>query len=426
MKRMFFIILIIFTNIHAIDMAISTVVYKGNNEDMAYMETYLSYEVFGLGIEENESSRFTTFTMNYQLLTPQGGIVDSFTADRTIMIPDNLKPPFDNMELIPANIKPGKYRVLLILTDKEGNQQKAEEEITVPNYWKDDGGLMSDIFLVGDIQEADSSQFDRYGQKFLPYPRSLYSPVYSMLQWIVELYKTEESDMLNIYISKPDGAKVKQFEQKEIPKSGIELSGFNITGFSQGEYVLHIEILDKGGKIKDTRTRYFSFTRDRGEPDVDEAQVELLETMLSYLVSPNELSKFKTLSSEGKLRFWNRIWEDKEEGAQDEFLQTWNYVAQTYETEPGARNGYKSDMGEIYLRFGPPNFVDRHALSGSSNPWVEWTYTEGRNVGYAIFGDVMNIGEMQLLSSDLPGYVEDENWRRKIARDHQEDPNSAW
>ena len=428
MKKLFILFLLGFClSGFGIDMAMSSTVFMGKIEGKAYLETYISYELFAMGIIENDDgTKETSFTFNYQLLELDGKVVDTFTVERNLILPDHLNPPYDNMDLIPIAVDAGEYHVIVTLTDKEGNSASGESFNSAPEYWKSTDNHMSDIFQIGSIGDPDSSVFVRYGRKFLPYPRRKYNPTFPLLRWIVEFYNTAEGDSIDIAIFKTDSTLVKSFERKEVSVSDIEISGFNIGGFAQGEYVLQINLVDKNGEIKDKKFTPFAFSREKKEEIIDEDYLALINEMLVYLVSSNDVTRFQALSPSGKMRFWERFWSEQTAGTKDKFIENWNYVSRTYETEPGASNGHKTDMGEIYLRFGEPDFQDTHALSSSSNPWEEWTYISGMNAGFVIFGDVMNIDKMTILSSDLPGYIEDENWRRKISRDHKADPQSNW
>ena len=56
--------------------------------------------------------------------------------------------------------------------------------------------------------------------------------------------------------------------------------------------------------------------------------------------------------------------------------------------------GWKSDMGMIYILFGPPNNVDRHPFEVDSKPYEVWDYFQ-RNRQF-IFVDETGFGDYRL------------------------------
>lgn len=60
--------------------------------------------------------------------------------------------------------------------------------------------------------------------------------------------------------------------------------------------------------------------------------------------------------------------------------------------------GWKSDMGKIYILFGPPNSVDRHPFNVDTKPYEIWYYfTKNRKF---VFEDYTGFGDYRLLNPD--------------------------
>jgi GWxTD domain-containing protein len=71
----------------------------------------------------------------------------------------------------------------------------------------------------------------------------------------------------------------------------------------------------------------------------------------------------------------------------------------------GMLEGWRSDMGLIYVTFGPPSSVERHPMEIDSKPYEVWDYYELNR--YFVFVDQTGFGDYRLLNPDYsrwPGY----------------------
>ena len=67
--------------------------------------------------------------------------------------------------------------------------------------------------------------------------------------------------------------------------------------------------------------------------------------------------------------------------------------------------GWRSDMGMIYVTFGPPTNVERHPMDMNSKPYEIWEYNELDRT--FIFLDQTGFGDYRLVNPDYsrwPGY----------------------
>ena len=61
------------------------------------------------------------------------------------------------------------------------------------------------------------------------------------------------------------------------------------------------------------------------------------------------------------------------------------------------RDGWETDRGEVYVRFGPPNEIERHPFDINSKPFEIWYYYERKQ--RFIFVDEMGYGEYRRVSA---------------------------
>ena len=405
------------------EMSVSSASYRGQEEGLSYTEIYLSYARHHMTFSEYTDGSFSgSAKIQFVLLDAEGNVVDDSAFERNFSIHAGSDPkiPYHMIDLFPELLAPGKYKANIQIVDNnaENSSDEIAFEIIIPDYHT---GLpmLSDIFLIGMIDEPDSSIFTRYGLKLLPYPRAVFTPTFPLMQYSHEVYDYETTCKLNIFVRDAQGTKVREFQKRDIPEGGIVISQINVAGLPDGDYTLNLQLIDKYDKITDKRKHGFTVIKNESNiPDsliVNEA--ELISKMMTYLLTNVEKNRFDNLESNGKIEYWKRFWQEDHEINREDFIANWSYVVRAFETGPRKADGYKTDMGKVYLKIGPPDFIERNPFSTQSNQWEKWSYSSSDPKGYIIFGDEKNIGDMKILHSTIMGYKFDENWMKKLSRD---------
>jgi len=114
-------------------------------------------------------------------------------------------------------------------------------------------------------------------------------------------------------------------------------------------------------------------------------------TIDSIKSAPNALIKEKRF-----LSFWQKYSPNpssKTNAIMDEY---YSRVAYANEHFTHYFKGWKSDMGMIYILFGPPNSVDRHPFEVDSKPYEVWDYYQ-RNHQF-VFVDETGFGDYRLVT----------------------------
>lgn len=101
-----------------------------------------------------------------------------------------------------------------------------------------------------------------------------------------------------------------------------------------------------------------------------------------------------------------------------------NYCAKNFAY--GTFKGYQTDMGRLYLRFGPPNRRLRATNERGTKPYEVWFYNEldqftNLNILFAQIGTLGN--ERVLIHSNVPGFYFNPNWPAQLFTDPQEQMN---
>jgi GWxTD domain-containing protein len=109
-----------------------------------------------------------------------------------------------------------------------------------------------------------------------------------------------------------------------------------------------------------------------------------------YFISADERRAFNRLRTDDERQafieqFWLR--RDPTPGTpENEFKEEmYRRIAFTNDRFSAAIPGWKTDRGEIYIKYGPPDALDAHSATPTTYPYETWTYRYlegmGTNVG---------------------------------------------
>ena len=100
--------------------------------------------------------------------------------------------------------------------------------------------------------------------------------------------------------------------------------------------------------------------------------------VLSYIAEPGEVARLRSLGPAEQAAGWEEFWrrrdpdpETERNEARTEFFRRVRYTERHFR---GYGPGWRTDMGRIYVKYGPPDQVESTAYRGDG-PGVEiWTY----------------------------------------------------
>ncbi len=106
------------------------------------------------------------------------------------------------------------------------------------------------------------------------------------------------------------------------------------------------------------------------------------------------------------------------------YAEKLNYCARKFSY--GSYKGYETDMGRIYLRFGPPNRMLKASSERGTRPYEIWYYAEldkhtNLNILFAQLGALAN--ERVILHSSDPTFYFNPYWANQLFTDRQEQLN---
>lgn len=129
--------------------------------------------------------------------------------------------------------------------------------------------------------------------------------------------------------------------------------------------------------------------------------INLAIEQIYYIAKESEISKLSAAKTlEEKQRAFFEFWKARDPNPSTprnekmlEFYQRVDYANKHF---THYREGWRTDMGMVYIIFGPPNSVDRHPFEMDSKPYEIWSYFD-LNFS-AIFVDQTGFGDYRLIT----------------------------
>jgi len=125
---------------------------------------------------------------------------------------------------------------------------------------------------------------------------------------------------------------------------------------------------------------------------------------LNYLYS-GEFRKYLKNNNNDLKKAWESFWNDKDPTPNTDlneerelFLQRYSYVIRNY-----TKNNKINAMGLIYLKYGPPDYIEKSELNLYDRPYQIWYY-ESLNLRF-IFIDKYGTGDYELAPSSWTNYI---------------------
>jgi GWxTD domain-containing protein len=165
-----------------------------------------------------------------------------------------------------------------------------------------------------------------------------------------------------------------------------------------GTYTLSIEMVDGRSHWRTER----SFEVEESGPPRGQEYRRMLEP-LSYISEPSEIDDLSHASESGQVAAWEAFWKRRDptpdtprNEALLEFLRRVRYAEQHFQH---FGPGWRSDMGRIYIKYGPPDQIESRPATLQSPPLEIWYYNRPNR--QFVFADREGFGRYSLVSPGI-------------------------
>lgn len=162
-----------------------------------------------------------------------------------------------------------------------------------------------------------------------------------------------------------------------------------------GSYVFEVELAEGKSRWRVER----SFDVDESGPPRGREFERMLEP-LAYIASPDEMDWLRALTPEQQAQGWEEFWRRRDPSpdtprneTQLEFFRRVRYAEHHFQ---GFGPGWRSDMGRIYIKFGPPDQIETRPSSATTPQLEIWYYNQPYR--RFVFADREGFGRFTLVS----------------------------
>jgi GWxTD domain-containing protein len=308
---------------------------------------------------------------------------------------------------------------------------------------------LSDVELANSIIPAERDSTNRFYKNTFevkPNPNRLYGEHQPVLFYYLEAYNltgsgSASSDFYHTkaVITNSVGKEVVSHEKpkKRTNESNVEVGFIKINTLRSGSYTFTYTIVDSVDRSQvSSSKRFFVYNPSlpidtlvsplEGNIDATEYATMTEEDLdreferSRYVAMSNEIERFKKLQGvESKRKalyeFWSARDQDKSTAINEtkqEYFRRVAYADNQYKT--GFRDGWKSDRGRVYIVYGPPDEIERHANELDVKPYEIWYYNSIQGGVQFVFGDRTGFSDYVLMHSTHRNELRDDNWMRQI------------
>ncbi len=306
------------------------------------------------------------------------------------------------INMVSFDLPPADYELVGKLTDRfSGDEQKVKMDMKLKKF-----GLkipsLSGIEFVREARMANGkSRFQKDGMTIIPSVSRMFG--YDEPEMIVyyQIYNQSDfgGDYLAIYDISKDDKSAMTDTSLFTSRGGVtgRLERFNVESLLPGKYELSIQISSPGNKLNISTDGGFiiewsalAIVKNNYKTAVDQ---------LRYIASKEQRDALLKASEEQHLKLWQDFWKSvdpspatPENELRDEYYKRIRYADLNFGIF--GRDGWKTDMGMVYITYGPPDEIDRHPFDIDRKPFQIWYYYNEKL--RFIFVDYSGYGEYEL------------------------------
>jgi GWxTD domain-containing protein len=296
-------------------------------------------------------------------------------------------------------VNPGRYLVRVIMYDKESkvNRQIARE-VVVPEYAGPDLTLSGIMVLNRVVMQGDR-------RSITPNVSSNIGTIPDSFFVYVETYNPKNMDTADLFMivlnGKGDAVLARDTLVVLKPGRGDLILTFHHATLALGDYRLVVSARSPKAKEDDpmlATTMKNVIVRWQGVPR-SVKDLDLAIDQLRYIAKDDEFSSLRDAKTpEEKQTKFNAFWKKRDPNPNtprnermEEFYARVEYANKHFSHY---LDGWRTDMGMVFIIFGPPNNVERHPFETDTKPYEVWSYYE---LNYSIlFMDETGFGDYKL------------------------------
>ena len=317
---------------------------------------------------------------------------------------------FFSLKQFSSDLAPGKYELLLQVTDKESKKVETSKQSIVVKDFGNDTLALSDVMFVNRLTINDTRK------NIVPNLTGMIIKEQASFYLFFEIYNRAQLDSVQLICKfiNPKRQVVSQRIKSELLNGNRTQSIWQIDTLSivPDKYLLQIEAAGyskaDSGKPCHASVSRLCFVRMKDMPlvitDIDKATDQL-----QYIAKGSEIDYIREAATPDEkqkrfLKFWSNHNSDPKASHNELMEEYYSRVEYANKNYASYMEGWRTDRGMVLIRFGPPQNIERHPFESDSRPYEIWYYyNQNREF---VFVDETGFGDYRLR------YPETDLWGR--------------
>jgi GWxTD domain-containing protein len=354
--------------------------FASTASEKSRLDVFVRVPYSTLGFFQEDEQYVASYEISLALVNPEGKSVDdkSWTEEISTTFSESTAPGSYSLVRHVFEVPPGSYTLEVLVRDLEiRTPMRITREVTLREF-PTTGFALSGIMLIGKLSQ------DQGRKVIIPNVSSNVGSLPEGFHAFLEGYNMDTLDGIRTRteIMDQDGKQVFVEEREHTLKPGRNQVFIKVDNsqLSMGDYALRVHAvrMDGSGTLAVSEKPFI--VRWKGIPRAAK-DLELAIEQLQYIENPGEVDHILEAKDEPEKRkrfmeFWQKR-DPTSSTARNEKMEEY-YTRVDFANRNFAHyiEGWRTDMGMVYIIFGSPDNVDRHPFDIDSKPYEIWSYYE--------------------------------------------------
>ncbi len=361
--------------------------------------------------------------------------------------------PGDILDQQRFSLPPGQYDMQVEIADLNRDTVRSvsfNTKVHIP----DPGNtpFISGIQFIGSYSRSkEQTRFTKSGLHLVPYVSHYFPENRDRLTYYAELYKTEgrfgkgKPFALKAYVADHHtGERMGVLESVKVKKADpavVAFGSFDLEELPSGNYDLILEIRDGDNNLVKRKKRFFqqhnpgkniklegvttddikgSFVEAFTSEDTLREHIRSLRPIANNMERDIMERKLEGMDLPTMKRFFFSFWEKRNPHQPQKEWKKYRKKVVKVDKAFGKnvpKEGYETDRGRVYLKYGPPDHISGRQQDPNSYPYQVWQYYKTKqftNRKFVFYDRSLVSTDYELLHSNVPGEVTDRRWRLRL------------
>ncbi len=373
---------------------IDPLVFRGKDSTKARLDLYIQIQLGNLMFKRNLETEKFEASVEYNVIIKDSKeqiVVNATYPEKFIAGDVDLKTLASGTEFrvkqfyLPADI----YKLEFIFRDKNNKQETTKELPLIVQDFNNKELTASSIMILTDYKEEEGKK------KITPLISSNIGELRDLYVFY-EIYNNSEISIPSTIVYKIIGdrdAVLKEGTFSYLLTPGTNQKIEKLSGFDYTTGTYNLVITSKGTDYTLTE-RTFDYKWDNIPMNIKDLDAAI--SQMIYIADPDQISYIKsaTTNAEKERRFM-KFWKDNDPNpntvkneTMEEYYRRVRVATERYSQYV---EGWRTDMGMVYIIYGDPSNIERHPFNSDSRPYEVWDYYDINKqfifVDYTGFGD---------------------------------------